>query len=43
MGPPELAILLGLFVLLFGYRKLPDLGRALGESVEYLRDATRDK
>lgn len=32
MGPLELATLIGLFLLLFGYRFLPRLGRNLGQA-----------
>jgi sec-independent protein translocase protein TatA len=31
-GPPELLILLGVVVLLFGATKLPQLARSLGEA-----------
>lgn len=32
MGPPELLIIAGLAILLFGASKLPNLGHALGRS-----------
>jgi sec-independent protein translocase protein TatA len=32
LGAPELLIILGVVVLLFGARKLPDLARSLGRS-----------
>lgn len=33
IGGPELIIVLLIFVLLFGARKLPDLGRSMGQSI----------
>jgi len=33
IGGPELIIILLLAVLLFGARKLPDLGRSMGQSI----------
>jgi len=32
LGAPELLIILGIVLLLFGARKLPDLARSLGKS-----------
>lgn len=32
LGVPELLIILGIVLLLFGARKLPDLARSLGKS-----------
>ncbi|HVM19306.1 MAG TPA: twin-arginine translocase TatA/TatE family subunit [Egibacteraceae bacterium] len=34
IGPPELLIVLVLFVLLFGAKKLPDLGSSVGKSIK---------
>ncbi|MDS0279995.1 twin-arginine translocase TatA/TatE family subunit [Halomicroarcula sp. S1AR25-4] len=42
MGPTEAAIVLALFVLLFGYKRLPNLGRNLGEAYRELRSETDD-
>ncbi len=33
LGPMELALLLGLAVLLFGPSRLPGLGKAMGEAI----------
>ena len=33
LGLPELIILAGILVLIFGARKLPELGRGLGEGI----------
>jgi sec-independent protein translocase protein TatA len=37
VGTPELIIVLAILLLLFGGRKLPELSRALGESMKELR------
>lgn len=42
LSPWHLLILAGVFVLLFGARKLPDTARALGRSMHILRSETRD-
>ena len=45
-GPPELLLILGIAVLLFGASKLPDLGRALGRSTkefEYGKEKTEQE
>lgn len=45
-GPPELLIILGIVVLLFGASKLPQLGNALGRSTkefELGREATEQE
>jgi sec-independent protein translocase protein TatA len=34
IGPPELLIVLVLFILLFGAKKLPDLGSSVGKSIK---------
>ncbi|QIO25421.1 twin-arginine translocase TatA/TatE family subunit [Haloarcula sp. JP-L23] len=42
MGPTEGVIVLGLFLLLFGYKRLPNLGRNLGKAVTELEDRDDD-
>jgi sec-independent protein translocase protein TatA len=37
VGAPELIIILAILLLLFGGKKLPQLSRALGESMRELR------
>lgn len=37
IGPMELALLLGLALLLLGPKRLPDLARSLGEALRELR------
>lgn len=34
LGGPELIIVLAIFVLLFGARKLPELGSSVGKSIK---------
>ena len=38
MGMPELLIILGVILLIFGPKNLPKLGSALGSTVKNLRD-----
>ena len=40
-GTSELLIILGVFVLLFGAKKLPALGGAFGESIRNFRKGIR--
>lgn len=42
LGTPELLIVLGLAVLLFGGTKLPQLMRGMGEGMKEFKKATRD-
>lgn len=37
IGGPELLVVLAIFVLLFGARKLPDLGSSIGKSIKNFR------
>ncbi len=37
LGSRELIILLGIAILLFGAKKIPELARSIGESIKYLR------
>lgn len=41
-GTTELLIILGLLILIFGARKLPELGRALGSSVRELKKGLKE-
>lgn len=40
---PELLIILFIVVLLFGARKLPDLARSVGESLNVFKKSVRDE
>lgn len=42
-GPTELMIVLGIVVLLFGVRRLPELARSVGQALAELRRAGRDE
>jgi sec-independent protein translocase protein TatA len=42
IGPWEIAIVLVLALLIFGPRKLPDLGSSLGKSIRGFRKAMQD-
>lgn len=41
IGTQELLIILVLLLVLFGGRKLPELGKGIGESVKELRKASK--
>ena len=43
IGTPELIVILVLLLVLFGGRKLPELGKGLGESVKELRKASKSE
>ena len=40
-GPMELAIILVIALLIFGPKKLPDLGRSLGSGMREFKDTVR--
>ncbi|MFB0526446.1 MAG: twin-arginine translocase TatA/TatE family subunit [bacterium] len=42
MGMQELVIILVLVLILFGPRRLPEIGRAIGKTMRQLRRATQD-
>ena len=39
----ELIILVGILVLLFGAKKIPELARSIGESIRYIRNGFSDE
>ena len=42
-GIPELLVIFGVVVLLFGAKQLPKLGGAVGESIKNFRKGIKDK
>jgi sec-independent protein translocase protein TatA len=42
LGPTELLILLGIILVLFGARKLPELARSMGRSLHEFRRGLTD-
>ena len=42
LGLPEILIILAIFVLLFGAKKLPEIGRSLGKAINEFRKAGKD-
>jgi sec-independent protein translocase protein TatA len=42
LGAPELLVILVVAILVFGPKKLPDLGRSLGEAIRGFRKATNE-
>jgi sec-independent protein translocase protein TatA len=42
LGIPELLIILGIVILIFGANRLPELGRGIGKGIRNFKDATRD-
>ncbi len=41
IGMPELLLILGVAVLLFGGRKIPEIGKGLGEGIRQFKNALR--
>jgi len=42
MGLPELAVILVLALLVFGPKKLPEIGRSLGKAIRGFQDASKE-
>jgi sec-independent protein translocase protein TatA len=42
LGAPELLVILVVALLVFGPKKLPDLGRSLGEAIRGFKKATNE-
>ncbi len=43
LGAPELIIILGILVLLFGAKKIPDLARGVGEGIRNFKSGMREE
>jgi sec-independent protein translocase protein TatA len=43
LGLPEVLLILGIALLLFGPKKLGDLGKSLGEGIRSFRSALKDE
>ena len=43
LGVPELIVIFLIVVLLFGARKLPELGRGLGEAIKGFKSGLKDE
>jgi sec-independent protein translocase protein TatA len=41
LGVPELLIILAIVLLIFGYSRLPQLGKGLGQSIRNFRSGLR--
>jgi len=42
IGPTELLLIFGLVLVVFGPRKLPEIGKALGKGLKEFKQATRE-
>lgn len=42
LGPQELILILVIFLLMFGAKKIPDLARGLGRGIREFKDASRE-
>jgi len=42
IGMPEMFVVLGIVVLLFGAKKIPELARGMGKGIREFKDATKE-
>lgn len=43
LGPREMIIVIGVFVLFFGAKKIPRLARTIGDSIRYIKNSFLDE
>ncbi|MEW6172187.1 MAG: twin-arginine translocase TatA/TatE family subunit [Bacillota bacterium] len=43
IGPTELLIILGVVLVIFGPKRLPEVGRSLGKTLREFRNSTKEK
>ena len=43
VGPMELLVIVLIIVIIFGARRLPELGNSLGEGIKNFKNATKDE
>jgi sec-independent protein translocase protein TatA len=43
LGVPELLVILGIVILLFGGRKLPEVAKGLGEGIRNFKNALKEE
>lgn len=42
LGAPELIIVLGIILIIFGPSRLPEIGRAIGSGIRELKSASKE-
>ena len=42
IGGPEIFLILGIVILLFGAKKIPELARGMGKGIREFKDATKE-
>ena len=42
LGAPEILIIIAVFVLLFGAKKIPDLAKGLGDGIRQFKSSVRE-
>lgn len=42
IGIPELLIILAIIIVIFGARRLPEIGRGIGKGIRNFKDATKE-
>ena len=42
LGMPELLVIMFIFLILFGARKLPEIGGGMGKAIKNFKKATRE-